>query len=155
MKGLLCSLAPRKARPGRGGVAGLWLMLLLAAAACHATEISADDARRLAHERMEQATPGVTKELKAAGIVTQVKASDQPDSECFLELSTDSYREYLDRQVPQRSAYLRDLARKLTGRPHYAVETAQPVPQGTPGEGVLGCMFFDRVTGEFIGGIKL
>jgi len=53
---------------------------------------------------------GVTRELEAAGATFEVKASDQPESECFLELLTADYLEYLDREFPQRAAYLRGLA---------------------------------------------
>ena len=123
--------------------------------ACHSTELTAADARRLGQERMEKAAPGVTKELAAAGATFEVKASDRPETECFVELMTPDYLEYLDREFPQRAAYLRDLAQILTGRLHYAVEIRLPEPAGTPGEGLISCMFFDSRTGEFISGIRL
>lgn len=154
MTGFLRTLASRIAGFAAAALPVASLILLVAVTACHSTEISAEEAQRLTRERMEKVAPGMTKKLEAAGATFEVKASDHPESECFLALSMSDYMEYLDRDFPQEAAYIRDLAHKLTERPHYAVEIRLPVPPDTPGEGLLSCMFFDRATGEFISGIS-
>jgi hypothetical protein len=132
------------------------LFMVVAIGACERTDIGASEAQRLGDRHLTEI--GWVDALRAEHVsfTSVVKQSDRPDPECLAASMSKDYMEYLDENDPQYSAYLRDLSRKLDGRPHYSVDYSFP-PESPSASGSpfpYLCLFYDHTTGEYLGGVK-